>query len=1053
MAASVQNGLAQSAERPIQLAQSDAGGSYLDLLVERAKGLLDEQSGNRNPSQAAVILEEAVRAGSVSAMHLLADLYATGDGVEASFDRARQLLEDAIAAGDETFGSRDLGNLYRDAESPNRSATKAAAAYERAAELGDSVSMIALAQLLAADSGGLDPDYARARDLLQRAVIAGEVIEGSRELGTLLRSAPTPVYDPAGAVSAYQRAVDLGDVSSMFSLAEMLAAGDGVPVDFERARDLLVAAIAAGQEVEGSAALGNLYLEAAPPNRDPAAAVKAFEQAIALGDTTSMIELAQILAAGTEVPMDFDRARRLVEAAIAAGSARTGWRTLGDIYRDAGPDDRDLAMAAEAYQKAVDLGDNASRISLGKILAADDSVPGNFDRARVLFEAAVANGDIRGGSRALGDLYRTAEAQNRRPAMAVAAYVRAAELGDPWAMIPLARMLAAGDGVPADFDAARAWLEKVVEAGEPSVGYTVLGSLFLRADEPNRDAAKAAEYFQKAVDIGNTDAMIELANLYAAGDGVPADFDRAKTLLDAAIAGGDVGAGSVALGDLYLNAAPPRRDVALAKQAYETAIGVGDTGAMRALANMYATGDGVPVDFDKALALLQEAIAAGDVRQGSRALGDLYRDAAADHRDPLKAVAAYQAAILLGDAPSMISLAKMLGDGDGVAINFDAARQLLEDAIQAGSIGPASRALGDLYRTADADHRDPAKAEESYQRAIETGDAWAMMMLGRMLAKGDGLAFDFDRARSLYEDAVKAGQPGFASRFLGDLYLDAPAPQRDPVNALAAYKAAADLGNAGAMLALANLYSSGDTGVAKDFDLARDMLESAVAAGEVAAGSRALGDLYSDESTPNRDLGKAREAYERAAELGETSAMTALANMYQNGRGVPIDLDKARVYLEQAVAAGDVSTAAFDLGQLYLRLPDDQRDPLQAAEAFEAAAKAGNTSADLTLGVLLLEEIRDPRNYESAGEHLRTAAAALGAGNVAAQLMRMPPQALISIVQQYLRGGGYGGSVDGVHGRGTEAAIKSYCETKAIANCDGTFISFDLLVSLLSAPS
>lgn len=1048
---SVEMVFAQSTNQPVQQAQNSTG-SYLDQLVERAKSLLDDQSDNRDPARAALMLEEAVRAGSVSAMRLLADLYASGDGVEKNFDRARQLLEDAIAAGDETFGSRALGDLYSNPDSSNRNLVRAAEAYARAAELGDSVSMIALARLLAADSGGVEPDYARARDLLQRAIAAGDIIDASRELGTVLRAAPPPVRDPKAAVDAYQRAVDLGDIESMFALADMLAAGDGVPVDFDRARDLLLAAIAAGEEVRGASTLGALYLEADPAHRDPVAAMKAFEQAAALGDADSMIALAEMLAEGNGVPVDFDRARQLIEAAIAAGSERTGWRTLGDLYRDASGPNRNLTKAAEAYQKAVYLGDNASRIALARLLAEDQSDPGNFDRARMLLEAAIANGDVRGGSRVLGDLYRTADAANRRPAMAVAAYKRAAELGDPWAMIPLARMLAAGDGVPADFDGARTWLEKVVEAGEPSAGYAALGSLFLRADKPYRDPTKAAEYFQKAADIGNADAMIQLAELYATGDGVPADFDRAKSLLEAAIAAGEVANGSVALGDLYRFAPPPGRDIALAQKSYEDAIAIGDTGAMRALADMYASGDGVPVDFDRALALLQNAIAAGDIRQGSRALGNLYDSADEQHRDPLKAVAAYQAAVAEGDAPSMIALARMLSEGDGVPVDFDAARQLLERAIQAGSVGPASRALGDLYRTADPQHRDPKSAEAAYQRAIELGDPWAMLQLGRMLAKGDGLAFDFNRAKGLFENAIEAGEPSFAWRFLGDLYLDAPADLRDPVKASAAYQNAADLGNAGAMIQLASLYSGKDTGVPNDLERARKLLEDAVAAGEVATASLALGNLYAGD-TPIRDLGKAREAYERAADLGETSAMVALARMYENGEGVAADLDKAREYLERAVAAGAVSTAALDLGSLYLSLPEDKRDPEKAAAAFEAAAQAGNTQADLALGMLLFEEIRDPRKYDSAGQHLRAAASAFGAADVATQLMRMPPQALISVVQQYLRADGYGGTVDGVHGRGTETAISAYCEAKAIASCDGSFISFDLLVSLLSAPS
>ena len=42
---------------------------------------------------------------------------------------------------------------------------------------------------------------------------------------------------------------------------------------------------------------------------------------------------------------------------------------------------------------------------------------------------------------------------------------------------------------------------------------------------------KAAEAYQQAADLGDAWAMVSLAQMLGQGNGVPADFDRAKALL------------------------------------------------------------------------------------------------------------------------------------------------------------------------------------------------------------------------------------------------------------------------------------------------------------------------------------------------------------------------------------------------------------------------------------------------------------------------------------------------------------------------------------------
>jgi len=65
--------------------------------------------------------------------------------------------------------------------------------------------------------------------------------------------------------------------------------------------------------------------------------------------------------------------------------------------------------------------------------------------------------------------------------------------------------------------------------------------------------------------------------------------------------------------------------------------------------------------------------------------------------------------------------------------------------------------------------------------------------------------------------------------------------------------------------------------------------------------------LFARAATLTNYLDVARQWYERAADLGNASAMFYLGHMYANGRGVEKDMAKARTYWQQAASSGDVA--------------------------------------------------------------------------------------------------------------------------------------------------
>ncbi len=988
----------------------------------------------------------ALAAGLAVAEIAVASPLARGAESEAPSGGAATYLESIVAK------ARDL------LENEPRDPALAAELLMEAANANDPAAMILLAQLYA-KGDGVERDYATAETLLNRAADAGRKADASIALAELYRAAEPPFGDPAKAVDAYQAAVSLGNTGAMVSLGRMLGTGDGVPVDFPRARQLLEDAIAGGAEKDGWAALAALYANAGEANRDMAKAAEAYQHAADLGDAWAMLSLAQMLTQGNGVPADYERARALLDRAIAAGGEmpQSAWAGIGDLYRVAAPPYRDPQKAVEAYETAISLGNTAAMVSLARMLGSGDGVPVDFPRARQLLEDAIAGGAEKDGWAALAALYANADGADRDMAKAAEAYQHAADLGDAWAMLSLAQMLAQGDGIPADYDRARTLLDQAVATGGemPQWAWAGIGDLYRVAAPPYRDPAKAVEAYETAISLGNAGAMVSLARMLGTGDGVPVDFPRARQLLEDAIAAGVEKDGWAALASLYAYSDDANRDLPKAAEAFQNAADRGDPWSMIGLAQMLAQGNGGPADYERARALLDQAIATGGgMPQWAWAgIGDLYRVAAPPYRDPAKAVEAYETAISLGNTGAMVSLARMLGAGDGVPVDFPRARQLLEDAIAAGAEKDGWAALASLYANADEADRDMAKAAEAYQHAADLGDAWAMLSLAQILAQGDGIPADYDRARGLLDQAVASGgeMPQWAWAGIGALYRVAAPPYRDPAKAVEAYESAISLGNTGAMVSLARMLGTGD-GVPVDFPRARQLLEDAIAGGVEKDGWAALASLYAYSDDANRDLPKAAEAFQNAADRGDAWSMIGLAQMLAQGNGVPADFARAVSLLDQAIAAGLAGPAGKAAGDLYATGPEENRDLAKALSYYQLASAAGDGSAGLAVAEIQAGSEGPAQAQASIADHLASATKLLGASEVAKAMFNVsPPSSLYVMVQALLVDLGYKVTVDGIYGAKSQQAVTSFCQEKQIAPCPSRIVAIGVLTELLNS--
>jgi hypothetical protein len=122
------------------------------------------------------------------------------------------------------------------------------------------------------------------------------------------------------------------------------------------------------------------------------------------------------------------------------------------------------------------------------------------------------------------------------------------------------------------------------------------------------------------------------------------------------------------------------------------------------------------------------------------------------------------------------------------------------------------------------------------------------------------------------------------------------------------------------------------------------LAEPKLADQETAAAQFHLGVQYEDGRGVPKDLGKAAELYQQAANQGHAGAQYNLGLLYEHGAGVAKDLGKAVELYQQAADYGDAD-AQNHLGLLYEDGQGVPKDLVKATELYQKAANQGNQTA------------------------------------------------------------------------------------------------------------
>ena len=200
------------------------------------------------------------------------------------------------------------------------------------------------------------------------------------------------------------------------------------------------------------------------------------------------------------------------------------------------------------------------------------------------------------------------------------------------------------------------------------------------------------------------------------------------------------------------------------------------------------------------------------------------------------------------------------------------------------------------------------------------------------------------------------------------------------VTALDMALARAQQGDAAAQTLVAEMMMKG-FGIKRDADAAAFWYGQAAERGDPAAMFQYALLLMSGRHVPH-DKAKADDYMRRAAEAGNSSAQFNWAQLLVSDNPGEKGWKLALPFYEKAAEQG-LADAQYAVAQLYVALKDvSEAKRAEARLWLERAAKAGFDTAQLDMGLWLVNGVGGPRDYEKGFEWLRIAA---HRGNVVAQ--------------------------------------------------------------------
>ena len=611
-----------------------------------------------------------------------------------------------------------------------------------------------------------------------------------------------------------------------------------------------------------------------------------------------------------------------------------------------------------------------SEYMLGKMIYDGQGVPQSYADAAEYFAEAAEKGD-KYASYAVGRMYYWGIGVAQDFAKAASFFTKAAEENVPYADYTLAQMAEDGQGMEKSVanasllnkKALNEFIDQEKQQPDPLTEFRV-AKMFLTGKGTEINSSEAAKWLEKAVGGGNAQAEYELALMYASGEAIAKDEDKAAELFSKALAAfidsdkDNPSAGQeYRIAQMYEKGLGTTANLLEAINWYSAAAENGHGHAAYKLGKFYADGITIPQNYDAALKWFLKSADGGN------------------------AFAAYQAARILDEGKCTVrdetQAAKLFAGALAGFIKLDKGKPDAQLEYRIGSMLLAGKGTA----------ADPQEALKRFLKSADGGNAFAAYQAARILDEGKCIVRDKTQAAKLYAEALagfielEKDKPDAQLEYrIGSMFLAGKGTDANPQEALKWLSLSAQKGNIFAAYRAAKLLDTGTAATPKNHVRAQIFyniaLNGFIAADAVKPDSNmefTIGRMFLQGSGTAVDSAAALRWFILSAEKGNTEAQFQAARILQRVQGSEESRRQAQAYYGMAlqgylrkVRPRTDPFLKYRIGTMYEFSLGVGRDVDTAKKWYRQAAQEGNESA-----ATRLRQIDEFEKEQAAGAVMR----------------------------------------------------------------------------------
>ena len=453
----------------------------------------------------------------------------------------------------------------------------------------------------------------------------------------------------------------------------------------------------------------------------------------------------QFLYGSKTDPPDLNQAFILMQAEATKGNGLALY-DLGRMYLLGLGCDKDESAASSFFQKALTAFEKMEKSAknadywqyrIGKLYSFGYGVDQDYTTSATWFEKAVASNNPFAAYSLAGQFYR-GQGVDQNDARAFNLYSMAANHStkpNAYAQYQLGAMWKDGIGTGADEATSNSWYAKAYQSFcriEQDMAddklYYRLGSMNLHGTGTPVDLIRAREYFEKAVKLGNTDALYGLGKLYL--DSSFEEYNPAKAIFYLTKASNEANSfAQYTLGKILLKGELAEKNIPEALRWLQKAADADNSFAKYLLGKTLVTGDGVDANIAKGIDFLKQAAGQNNI----------------------------YASFFLG---------KILADGVITPQEIKEAIYYLTNTAEK-KFDPAQYRLGKLYLSLPESEENTATGIYWLQQAVAQQNQYAQYQLGKMLLYGQRIDQDVERGLEMLNASAAQGNE-YAARIVNN---------------------------------------------------------------------------------------------------------------------------------------------------------------------------------------------------------------------------------------------------------------------------------------------